>query len=58
MKGTEKKNVSTRLGLKNLPAPPSETNDSQYSLYKNKLDDFFIILINCIRQISARLLWG
>ncbi|HHF7353282.1 TPA: PHA/PHB synthase family protein [Legionella anisa] len=41
MKGTEKKNVATRLGLKNLTAPPSETNDSQYSLYKNKLDDFF-----------------
>lgn len=42
MKGTEKKNVaSTRLSLKNQFEPPSEINNSQYSLYKNKLDDFF-----------------
>lgn len=42
MKGTEKKNAaSTRLSLKNQFEPPSEINNSQYSLYKNKLDDFF-----------------
>lgn len=44
MKGTEKKNAaSTRLSLKNQFEPPSEINNSQYSLYKNKLDDFFIM---------------